>query len=68
MKEFLALFQHEKLTLLTSNAMSYNAPPPPQVNGVNVAELNIHEVLALLTGPDKHISLVLYREPSVTLL
>ena len=66
MKEFLALFQHEKLTLLTSNAMSYNAPP--QVNGVNVAELNIHEVLALLTGPDKHISLVLYREPSVTLL
>lgn len=39
-----------------------------QVDGIEVAGLTSQEVLALLTGPEKQVSLVLCREPSVTLL
>eukprot|EP00731_Ephydatia_muelleri_P018824 Em0011g864a len=39
-----------------------------QVNGNNVSSLCYAEVMHLLAGPEKVVSVVLYREPSVTLL
>ena len=39
-----------------------------QINGKDLSGLTSQDVLALLTGPEKHISLLLFREPSVTLL
>ena len=38
-----------------------------QVNGIDVSALSTQEVLALLSS-EKHMNLILYREPSVTLL
>jgi hypothetical protein len=39
-----------------------------QVDGVEVTSLTTQEVLSLLTGPEETVSLLLYREPSETLL
>lgn len=39
-----------------------------QINGKDLSGLTSQDVLALLTGPEKHISLLLFREPSETLL
>lgn len=39
-----------------------------EVNGVDISSLSNQESLALLMGPEQHVSLLLYREPSVTLL
>lgn len=41
---------------------------PLQINGKDLSGLTSQDVLALLTGPEKQISLLLFREPSVTLL
>ena len=39
-----------------------------QINGKDLSGLTSQDVLELLMGPEKHVSLLLFREPSVTLL
>ena len=46
----------------------FRSVPFVQVNGNDVSSLCYAEVMHLLAGPEKVVSVVLYREPSVTLL
>jgi len=39
-----------------------------EINGKDLSGLTSRDVLELLMGPEKHVSLLLFREPSVTLL
>lgn len=51
-----------------STHVTLSFPFVPQVNGTDVSSLCRAEVLRLLAGPEKILCVVLYREPSATLL
>ena len=53
---------------MDSPTFAYSVRSAPQVNGTDVSSLCRVEVLHLLAGPEKTLSLVLHREPSVTML